>query len=192
MQQVKHNIFGVGEVIAKTPNGDNIGISVRFANGEVKNFGIPDSFMLGMMQAEGDLKDEVEQAIAERKLRSTAQFKKVQQDVEALRNAPMGRGAARSVSQHRGAVETAYEAYLIKQGYAVETPSGHQSTVYSYIRAIERHVLEEEHLTWDGLKNNIDRVIPKYDVGGAKADIGAIGNYTVINALHRFKEYLLS
>jgi hypothetical protein len=91
-----------------------------------------------------------------------------------------------------GPIATAFEAYLINEGYATETPSGHPSTVYSYISAIENDVLDEEHISWDMLKSNIDSILPIYDVGGKKEHIGAKSNYTVINALRRFAEFVNS
>ena len=193
MQTVRHTIFGAGEVIAKESSVNSTKITVLFEDGQKKTFCIPDSFMIGVMTAEGDLKDEVETAIAERKALELKRIEQARLEDEARRIAGSGAGhraAGRHVTVSRGAIETAYEAYLINEGYAIETPSGYRSTVYSYISAIERHVLDSEHITWEKLKENIDSIVKRYDVGGAKEDIGSISKFTVINALKRFKDFV--
>lgn len=82
-----------------------------------------------------------------------------------------------------------YEKYLISIGYKQTTPSGHPSTVYQYLKAI-RNVCDEECIGLIGLKENINAIITKYDVGGEKEIIGAKSHKTVINALKRFEEFL--
>jgi hypothetical protein len=84
---------------------------------------------------------------------------------------------------------TAFEIYLIMEGYKVKTDSGDPSTVYSYVNAVES-VLEEEGLTWDALKANISATVSKYDVGGEKETFGAKSNRTVISALKCFENYV--
>ena len=68
MQTVNHKIYGVGEVISKEATGDGSYITVKFESGKEARFSIPNSFTLGIMVAEGSLKDEVEVAIAEKKV----------------------------------------------------------------------------------------------------------------------------
>ena len=46
MQVVKHNIFGVGEVVVKESRENGSYITVLFENGDKKRFSIPESFML--------------------------------------------------------------------------------------------------------------------------------------------------
>lgn len=82
-----------------------------------------------------------------------------------------------------------FEAYLINQGYALVTPRGRPSTVYSYQNCIDK-VCEWEHKTWIGLAANIGPVVALYDVGGLKEDYGNKSHKAVINALKRFKEFI--
>ena len=193
MQVVRHTVFGVGEVIAKEPTANGSKITVLFENGQEKIFSIPHSFMLGLMTVEGDLKDEVDKAIAEHKALQRKRDEELR--AEAISRRSVAHGARHGVAEYHisascAAILTDYETYLINAGYATETPSGNPSTVYSYIRAIEKHVLDSEHVTWTTLKDNIDSIVEKYDIGGDKEDVGAIGNCTVINALRRFKDFV--
>lgn len=82
-----------------------------------------------------------------------------------------------------------FEGYLIKQGYAVETPSGKQSTVYDYIKRIDK-VCKIENTTWHDLAMSIDEIVIKYDSGGCKESIGNQSHRAVINAIKRFSEFL--
>ena len=68
-----------------------------------------------------------------------------------------------------------FEDYLIKQGYAVKTPSGKPSTVYDYIKRIDK-VCEIESITWHNLAMNISEVVIQYDSGGCKENIGKQSN----------------
>ncbi len=190
MQTVKHKMFGIGEVISKEIRENDIYLTVCFSSGEEKRFATK-SFMDGFVAAEGDLKDEIEKIVANKK---TIEAKK-----RADFMAPITANTATNAgTQHRtstktvvkNSIATAFEAYLIKEGYSTETPSGHPSTVYSYIDGIERNVLDEEHISWDGLKNNIDTIVKQYDIGGSKESIGSKSNCTVINALKRFSEFV--
>lgn len=192
MKTVRHTIFGVGEVVKKEDKENRTHITVRFENGKEARFSIPDSFMMGTLVAEGDLAKEVEGAIAEKKARELERLLQISRTCENL-----CRKTAQSYGEKQprlvgvaNSIKEAYEQYLIQAGYETETPSGAPSTVYSYIGAIERHVLEEEHFTWEMLQNEIDSVVEKYDVGGAKEHVGAKSNKTVINALKRFQEFV--
>ena len=80
-----------------------------------------------------------------------------------------------------------FKAYLISQGYSEITPSGKPSTVYDYVKRIDR-VCEWEQLDWEMLKGKIDSIVPQYDCGGAKEQLGKISHSAVINALRRFQE----
>jgi hypothetical protein len=81
--------------------------------------------------------------------------------------------------------------YLIGRGYKLTTPSGSFSTVYDYIKRIDK-VCDWEGCDWKTLAENIVVIVPKYDVGGVKADYGDISHRAVINALKRFKEFVQS
>jgi hypothetical protein len=190
MQTVKHKIFGTDEVIARESNENGTYITVRFENGKEMRFAIPDSFVIGIMEAEGTLKDEVDAAIAKRKALDQAKWEALRaESAVATASAPShrhGRTPAASVAV-KGSIEAAFETYLINAGYCEYTAVGNPSTVFSYIHAIKK-VLEEEGLSWNSLQSNIDNIVPVYDIGGYKQHIGAKSNCTVINALKRFKE----
>lgn len=79
--------------------------------------------------------------------------------------------------------------YLIRQGYKLTTPSGNFSTVYSYIKSID-DVCDWEGISWEVLADNIVVIVPQYDIGGSKEDLGNKSHRTVINALKRFKEFV--
>jgi len=82
-----------------------------------------------------------------------------------------------------------FEDYLIKKGYSVKTPSGNPSTVYAYIKSIDR-ICKDEHITWDVLYERIGDIVRQYDKGGAKESFGSKSNKTWINALKRFQDYI--
>ena len=94
----------------------------------------------------------------------------------------------RKPSSPKCATQLSYETYLENKGYSLTTPSGNDSTVYSYSDAVNK-ILDEERLTWNSLKNEISDVIKTYDAGVAKEDIGNKSNKTYINALKRFKDF---
>jgi|GEM_PF-1590514 len=83
-----------------------------------------------------------------------------------------------------------YRDYLIKLGYKEYTPSGNPSTVYQYIKSIELVMYHENYNYWQDVADNIDELIPKYDIGGKKEKIGNQSKRSVINALKRFEEFL--
>ena len=66
MNMVRHNVFGLGEVIRREEVNGFTYLSVRYENGKEVKLGIPFSFENGAVEALGSLKDEVDQAIAER------------------------------------------------------------------------------------------------------------------------------
>lgn len=82
-----------------------------------------------------------------------------------------------------------FKNYLIRKGYSEYTPSGNKSTVYDYIKRIDK-VCEWEDFTWQDLKNNISMILNEYDIGGEKEELGKKSHSAVINALRRFDEFL--
>lgn len=82
-----------------------------------------------------------------------------------------------------------FEEYLISKGYKKTTPSGNPSTVYDYIKRINK-VCEWENITWNQLADNIQTVVRKYDIGGEKETLGMISHNSVINALRRFYDFV--
>ena len=75
MQTVKHKNFGKGEVISKEVKNDTTIITVKFENGKESRFSIPESFTIGIVEAEGTLKDEVDAAIVAQKTRFAEKLK---------------------------------------------------------------------------------------------------------------------
>jgi hypothetical protein len=180
MNMVRHNVFGLGEVIRREEVNGFTYIWVRYENGREVKLGIPFSFENGAVEALGSLKDEVEQAITERLARLAT-------TPSAAPSAPTKRAAAKTMPT--GPIPSAFEQYLIDQRYSVETDSGNPSTVYAYVNAVES-IRVDEGISWDTLKTNISSIVPLYDVGGAKELIGAKSNKTYINALKRFADFV--
>ena len=193
MQTVRHNIYGNGEVISKEVKGEKTYITVKFESGKEARFAIPESFMLGVMVGDDSLKEEVNAAIAAQRARDEERLERTNAEMNADTAAPAVRHARRSAAPvaFKGDIESAFEEYLATAGYREFTDSGNPSTVFSYSHAIKK-VLEEEGLSWHTLQNNIENIIPIYDIGGAKQHIGAKSNCTIINALKRFGEFVNS
>ena len=82
-----------------------------------------------------------------------------------------------------------FKQYLVMHGYKEKTPSGKPSTAYDYVMRINK-VCEWERTDWEGLSGMIGRVIPQYDKGGIKENLGNKSHRAVINALLRFEEFL--
>ena len=181
MEMVRHNKFGVGEVIGREVVSGFTFLNVRFENGREMRFGIPQSFNTGALEPLGSLKDEVEQAIAEKKATLSAPMPSTAPATPAKK--------ATAKTMPTGPIPTAFEKHLIAEGYAVETKSGNPSTVYSYVNAVES-VRAEEGISWGTLKTDIDDIVDKYDEGGLMSWFGAKSNKTVINALKRFAEFV--
>ena len=192
MQTVNHKIYGVGEVINKETTENGSYITVKFESGKEARFSISDSFTLGIMVANGDLKDEVDAAIAEKRAREAARLEELKATSAVVSGATQSHRHGRTPSAPvtvKGSIEIAFEEYLSNAGYAEYTASGNPSTVFSYTHAIKK-VLEEEGLSWHSLQSNIENIISLYGIGGAKQHIGAKSNCTVINALKRFGEFV--
>ena len=82
-----------------------------------------------------------------------------------------------------------FRNYLLAKGYSELTPSGNPSTVYDYIKRIDR-VCEWESVSWEILGTRIEQVVLLYDQGGAKEELGNKSHRAVINALRRFNEFV--
>lgn len=82
-----------------------------------------------------------------------------------------------------------FEEYLISKGYKQTTPSGNPSTVYDYIKRVDK-ICQWEDVSWQQLANDIDEILPQYDIGGKKEDLGKKSHNAVINALRRFSEFI--
>ena len=141
MQTVKHKMFGIGEVINKEVKENGMYITVRFENGKEMRCTIPDSFTLGIMVAEGSLKEEVNTAIAEKKAREDARLQRLRTESAVITaTTPSNRRGRTPTSPVtvKGSVELAFEEYLINAGYKAETDTGNPSTVFSYTNAIKK------------------------------------------------------
>lgn len=82
-----------------------------------------------------------------------------------------------------------FRKYLIDAGYKETTPSGRQSTVYDYLKRIDR-VCKCENTTWEALADSIGQIVTMYDVGGPKEELGKASHSAVINALRRYQEFV--
>ena len=184
MNMVRHNVFGLGEVIRREEINGFTYLWVRYENGNEVKLGIPYSFESGAVEALGSLKDEVDQAIARKKSTYTTTAPAAASKTSGV---PTKKASAKTVPS--GPIPSAFENYLIDAGYAVETDSGNPSTVYSYLNAVES-IRVDEGISWDTLKTNISSIVPQYDVGGTKELVGAKSNKTYINALKRFAEFV--
>lgn len=85
--------------------------------------------------------------------------------------------------------KSSFRQYLINRGYSQVTPSGNPSTVYDYIKRIDK-VCERERINWQSLSIQIKQVGPKYDIGGTEEAFGHKSHDAVINALRRFYEFI--
>ena len=160
-----HKKFGQGEVINKTVNENGTYITVRFSGGKKSLMAIPESFESGVVEALGDLKEEVDKAIQLKKeLQEKLALEKELQEKLALEKAKelestthnkvrSGRKPLGEVKV-KGPIQIEYERYLEAAGYPVVGVSGNDSTVPAYSRAVEK-VIENEGITWVDLKNNI-------------------------------------
>jgi len=81
-----------------------------------------------------------------------------------------------------------FKQYLIQKGYSEYTPSGNPSTVYDYIKRINK-ICERERISTKQLADNIDDYVKKYDTFGSEEEFGKKSHSSFINALKRFKEY---
>lgn len=84
-----------------------------------------------------------------------------------------------------------FEQYLINKEYATTTKSGRPSTVYDYLKRIDK-VCKRENITWENLFENINDIITLYNIGGSKENLGKKSHNSVINALKRFSEFVTS
>ena len=178
---VRHNVFGLGEVIRREEIGGFIYLWVRYENGKEVKLSIPFSFETGAVEALGSLKDEVDQAIADKKAKLSAPAP------SKIQAAPAKKVPTRHIPS--SPIEADFENYLISRGYKREGDKGNHSTVYYYIDGVET-VLTEEGISWDTLKSTVSDLVPKYDAGGVKELVGAKQHRTVINALKRFAEFV--
>lgn len=90
-----------------------------------------------------------------------------------------------------GKMKEQFKRYLIKKGYREFTPSGNPSTVYDYTKRIENIIVWENYEGWGDVAKNINKLCVEYSEYGSKSHLGEISHKSVINALRRFKEFLV-
>lgn len=81
-----------------------------------------------------------------------------------------------------------FKSYLIQQGYSEYTPSGNPSTVYDYVKRVEK-ICERERISIKQLADNISFYVEKYDTFGSEAEFGKKSHNAFISALKRFEEF---
>lgn len=81
-----------------------------------------------------------------------------------------------------------FKRFLILKGYSEFTPSGHPSTVYDYIKRIER-ICKREQISIHQLCENISFYVERYDTFGSEEDFGKRSHNAFICALKSFQEF---
>lgn len=81
-----------------------------------------------------------------------------------------------------------FRRYLVQQGYSEYTPSGNPSTVYDYLKRIEK-ICERERISIKQLSDNIGYYVKKYGTFGSEEDFGKRSHNAFISALKRFEEF---
>lgn len=192
MSTIKHKIRGTATVIGR--DGDRVRIKYD-SDGYETVLIIPDSFTYGIFEIGEELQREVDLTLEAKKEAERIKHEEMKAAIaQAAAAKTPGVKANRTPKtpakvKIKGAIESDFEKYLIASGYSVETPSGLPSTVSEYIRAINS-ILEDEGLTWNGLISRISELVMIYGKGGAKEDVGSKSNWTYINALHRFEDFV--
>lgn len=194
MKTLKHKWLGTATIIRR--EGDRMTIKYDKSDSEVI-LKMPDSFVSGMFLIDDELQREVDEAVAAKKEaeRIAQEAREAQRALEQAQNAknPVVKTGRTSKTpakiKIKDTIEKDFEEYLIASGYSVETPSGNPSTVNSYITAVNS-ILEDEGLTWNGLITQISKIVLLYSEGGEKEDIGSKSNYTYLNALRRFADFV--
>ena len=196
MGTVKHKILGMAKIIRR--DGDRITIKYDKDGKEVE-LKFPDSFITKpcLFVLDAELQREVDEAVATKKeaARIERESREAQRAMEQAQNAknPVVKTGRTSKTpakiKIKDTIEKDFEEYLIASGYSVETPSGNPSTVNSYITAVNS-ILEDEGVTWNSLITQISKIVLLYSEGGEKEDIGSKSNYTYLNALRRFADFV--
>ena len=84
-----------------------------------------------------------------------------------------------------------FRQFLVNKGYKVVTPSGNPSTVYDYLKRIDK-VCEWELIdNWTNLAKNITEIRLQYESSGEKSELGARSHNAVICALRQFEEFVI-
>ena len=82
-----------------------------------------------------------------------------------------------------------FKIYLIQQGYSEFTPSGNPSTVYDYMKRVEK-ICDRENITIKRLAKNISFYVDKYGPTGNEAEFGRRSHNAFISALRKFEDFV--
>ncbi|MGI6677871.1 MAG: hypothetical protein ACOX2Q_01990 [Dehalobacterium sp.] len=82
-----------------------------------------------------------------------------------------------------------FKNYLIDQGYSEYTPSGNPSTVYDYMKRVEK-ICDRENITVRSLAKNISFYVDKYGPTGNEAEFGKRSHNAFISALKKFEDFV--
>lgn len=194
MKTLKHKWLGTASIISR--DGDRITIKYDKTGAEAVLL-IPDSFASGLFVIDTELQSEIDKAVASRKEaarieRETREAQRAKEQAQNTKTHVVKTGRTSktpAMIKIKDTIEQDFERYLIASGYSVETPSGNPSTVNSYITAVNS-ILEDEGLTWNSLPSQISRIVLLYSEGGAKEAVGRKSNYTYLNALRRFEDFV--
>ena len=84
-----------------------------------------------------------------------------------------------------------FKEYLKSKGYKEFTPKNLPSTVFDYCNRIDYIKWIENYNSWNDIVINIDKLLQEYGESGIKEHLGKKSHSAVINALIRFKEFLI-
>lgn len=82
-----------------------------------------------------------------------------------------------------------FKDYLIEHGYSEFTPSGKPSTVYDYIKRVEK-ICDRERISIKRLADNIIFFVDKYGPTGNEAEFGSKSHNAYISALKKFQDFV--
>ena len=192
MKTLRHKMRGTAQIVGR----DEKFITIKYdRDGYESKVKFPEGLASDMFVLDEELQREVDAAVeakneAERIAREEREAARKQAQLTQATPVKVSRTSKKPAKiRIKGAIEQDFENYLIASGYSIETPSGNPSTVNSYITAVNS-ILGDEGLSWNSLIDQIDRIVPIYDEGGAKEDVGSKSNYTYLNALRRFQDFV--
>ena len=192
MAELKHKMLGEATVLKKEEGR----LIVKLAkNGEEKTLLVPDAFELYGWEATGALKAEIDAVIADKKEKAriareerTAAREAAKAAAAAAKAPAKRRSKSATATAPKDTIQKSFEEFLVDADYTEYTPKGAESTVYTYSKSVGE-VAAKEGLSWAMLVDEIGKIVPKYDVGGAEEAFGAKSHSTVINALRCFEDF---
>ena len=193
MSAVNHKDYGIGTIVKREVCNNGIFteveyggnyVTARFDNGKEIRFAIPTTFEKGILEAIGDFANEVAdvtEQVESKRLAGKCDWGISDGKVDIDESEERGIKIPAKITV-TGNLKEDFKTYL--------TESGYEATVaYAYPRAIGI-VCAEEHISWETLLQNINKIISSYSKGGEKEDLGNYQNKTVINALKRYRDFL--